>query len=75
MNETRLALATVIDGAGKVLLSGTEARCLGWLALNGESGATMCLLYPGAIIAGLRVIEFGWTERGGVFWRGEKVEK
>lgn len=73
MND--LQLATICDANGKVLLSGTKAHCLGWLALNGESGATMCLLYPGAIIGGLRVIEFGWTERGGVYWRGEKVEK
>lgn len=72
MSETRLA--TVIDGEGKPLLNGTEEYCLYWLERNRSAvSASMHILYPGAIIAGMRVVEFGWTERGGVYWRGKKI--
>lgn len=72
MKETRLA--TVVDRDGKVLVSGTEEYCLYWLERNGvASHDRLHILYPGVIVAGQKVIEFGWTERGGVYWRGKKV--
>jgi len=68
-------------GAGRLfracysdIQNGTIEQCVDWMRRNGTAGIyALHTLYPGAIIGGQRVIEYGWTERGGVYWRGEKV--